>query len=154
MQTVILFLNMYSVFLFAGSKAHDGQSKRALHRWTKACSAWSWTQAPSWETCGPQTIDETCRYSQSCKLLCQHVHSHFIVSKYIILIPMAVIKSWEPGIPPSYYKCDPWLLLLENRRKIEPKVTPSCLIPHLLVGFTQQLGILVTILHTIYCHVS
>ena len=84
----------------------------------------------------------------------QQVHSHFIVSKCIILIPMAIIKRWEPGIPPSYYKCDPRLLLLENRRKREPKVTPSCSIPHLLVGFTQQLGILVTILHTIYCHVS
>ena len=101
---------MYSVFLFAGSKAHDGQSKRALHRWTKACSAWSWTQAPSGEACGPQTIDETCRYSQSCKLLCQHVHSHFIVSKYIILIPRAVIKRGGWGFPqatmnvtPSYF---------------------------------------------------
>ena len=55
---------------------------------------------------------------------------------------MAIIKRWGPGISPSYYKCDPRLLLLENRRKIEPKVTPSCLIPQLLVVFTQQLGTL------------
>ena len=70
------------------------------------------------------------------------MHSHVIVSKCIILIPMAIIKRWGPGISPSYYKCDPRLLLLENRRKIEPKVTPSSLIPQLLVVFTQQLGTL------------
>ena len=38
------------------------------------------------------------------------------------------------------------LLLLENRRKIEPKEIPSCLIPCLLVVFTLQLEILVTTL--------
>ena len=74
-------------------------------------------------------------------------HVHFVTTSaysfyYIILIPRAIIKRWGPGIPPSYYKCDPRLLLLENRRKIEPKVTPSCLIPQLLVVFTQQLGTL------------
>ena len=40
----------------------------------------------------------------------------------------------------------PQLLLLENRRKIEPKEIPSHLIPHLLVVFTRQLEILVTTL--------
>ena len=41
----------------------------------------------------------------------------------------------------------PWLLSNENRRKIEPKETLSCLIPCLLVVFTQQLlEILVTTL--------
>ena len=35
---------------------------------------------------------------------------------------------------PSYYKCGPLLLSQENRRKIEPKEIPSCLIPHLLVS--------------------
>ena len=49
------------------------------------------------------------------------------------------------GIPPGYYKCGPQLLSSENRRKIEPKEIPSCLIPCLLVVFyTQQLEILVT----------
>ena len=38
----------------------------------------------------------------------------------------------------------PRLLLLENRRKIEPKEIPSCLIPRLLVVITRQLEILVT----------
>ena len=38
------------------------------------------------------------------------------------------------------------LLLLENRRKIEPKEIPSRLIPRLLVVFTRQLEILVTTL--------
>ena len=41
----------------------------------------------------------------------------------------------------------PWLLLLENRRKIEPKEIPSCLNSRLLVVFTWQLEILVTTLH-------
>ena len=41
----------------------------------------------------------------------------------------------------------PRLLLLENRRKIEPKEIPSHLIPRLLVVFTWQLEILVTTLH-------
>ena len=51
-----------------------------------------------------------------------------------------------PGICPGYYKHGPWLLSKENRRKIEPKETPSCLIPCLLVVFTWQLEILVTTL--------
>ena len=38
----------------------------------------------------------------------------------------------------------PRLLLLENRRKIEPNEIPSCLIPRLLVVITWQLEILVT----------
>ena len=57
----------------------------------------------------------------------------------------AVIKGWGPGISPSYYECGP-LLLLENRRKLEPKETPRCLIPRLLVVFTRQLEILATTL--------
>ena len=56
----------------------------------------------------------------------------------------AVIKSRGPGIFPSYYECGPWLLSLGNRRKIDPREIPRCLIPHLLVVFTQQLEILVT----------
>ena len=56
----------------------------------------------------------------------------------------AVIRSRGPGISLGYYECGPWLLLLENRRKIEPKEIPSCLIPHLLVVFNRQLEILVT----------
>ena len=56
----------------------------------------------------------------------------------------AVIRSQGPGISLGQYECGPWLLLLENRRKIEPKEIPSCLIPHLLVVFTRQLEILVT----------
>ena len=57
-----------------------------------------------------------------------------------------VIKSREPGISPGYYECGPRLLLWENRRKIEPKEIPSCLIPRLIVVFTRQLEILVTTL--------
>ena len=58
----------------------------------------------------------------------------------------AVIKRRGPGISPDYYECFPQLLSEENRRKIEPKEIPSCLIPRLLVVFTQQLEILVTTL--------
>ena len=39
-----------------------------------------------------------------------------------------IIKSPGPGIFPGYYECGPRLLLLENRRKIEPNKIPSCLI--------------------------
>ena len=58
----------------------------------------------------------------------------------------AVIKSWGPGISPGHYECNPRLLLLENRRKLEPKETPRCLIRRLLVVFTRQLEILTTTL--------
>ena len=57
-----------------------------------------------------------------------------------------VIKSRGPGIFPGYYESGLRLLLLENRRKIEPKEIPSRLIPRLLVLFTRQLEILVTTL--------
>ena len=57
-----------------------------------------------------------------------------------------VIKSRGPGISPGYHECGPRLLLFESIRKIEPKETPSCLIPCLLVVFTQQHKILVTTL--------
>ena len=51
----------------------------------------------------------------------------------------AVIKSRGPEISPGYYEHGPQLLSKENKRKIEPKETPRCLIPHLLVVFTLQL---------------
>ena len=49
--------------------------------------------------------------------------------------PRAVIKGRGLGISPSYYECGLLLLPFENRRKIEPKDIPSCLIPCLLVVF-------------------
>ena len=55
----------------------------------------------------------------------------------------AVMKSRGPGLSPDYYECSPRLLLLENRRKMEPKEIPSCLIPYILVVFTEQHRILV-----------
>ena len=69
-----------------------------------------------------------------------------VIYSFISHWSRAVIKNWGPGISPGYYKCGPWLLSLENRRKIEPKEILSCLIPHLLVVFTRQLEILVTTL--------
>ena len=53
----------------------------------------------------------------------------------------AVINSRELGI-----ECGLQLLFLENRRNIEPKEIPSCLIPCLLVVFTWELELLVTTL--------
>jgi len=50
------------------------------------------------------------------------------------------------GFPLVTIKHNPWLLLLENRRKRELKEIPSCLIPHLLIVFAQELEILVTAL--------
>ena len=58
----------------------------------------------------------------------------------------AVIKRWGPGISAGYYERGPRPLSKENRRKIEPKETPSCLIPRLLFVFSRQLKILVTTL--------
>ena len=64
-----------------------------------------------------------------------------------ISLARVVINGRGPGIFSSYYlESGPWQLLLENRRKIEPKEIPSCLIPRLLVVFTRQLEILVTTL--------
>ena len=60
---------------------------------------------------------------------------------WIRLLFQVVIKSWGLGISPSYYECHPRLLLLVNRRKIEPKEIPIYLIPGLLVVFTRQLEI-------------
>ena len=50
-----------------------------------------------------------------------------------------VIESQGLGISPGYYECGPQIISLENRIKIEPEEIPSCLIPCLLVIFTQQL---------------
>ena len=58
----------------------------------------------------------------------------------------AVIKSRGAGISPGYYYCGLRLLLMENKRKLEPKETPRCLIPRLLLVFTRQLEILTTTL--------
>ena len=64
----------------------------------------------------------------------------------------AVIERRGPEISPGYYEHGPQLLSKENKRKIEPKETPRCLIPHLLVVFTLQLEILVTTLIVLsYC---
>ena len=71
-------------------------------------------------------------------------HSSFVSQANTKL--SAVIKSWGLGISPGYYECGPRLLLLGNRRKLEPKETPRCLIPSLLVVFTRQLKILATTL--------
>ena len=52
-----------------------------------------------------------------------------VLRLFLVTIHRAVIKGWGPGISPGCYECGPWLLSLENRRKIEPKEIPSCLIP-------------------------
>ena len=65
---------------------------------------------------------------------------------YLNALNRAVIKRRGPRISPNYYERFPQLLSEENRRKIEPKEIPSCLIPRLLIVFTQQLEILVTTL--------
>ena len=52
------------------------------------------------------------------------------------------LRGGGRGFPPATMKVFPSYF----QRKIEPKEIPSCLIPHLLVVFTQQLQILVTTL--------
>ena len=92
-----------------------------------------------------------------------------IDSLALVLASRAVIKCGGPGaggppgdgdlgggggggVPPGYIEFapppphPPTQISEENRRKIEPKEIPSCLIPHLLVVFTWQLEILVTVL--------
>ena len=64
----------------------------------------------------------------------------------LIFFARAVIKRGGPRISRSYYECGPQLLSKEYRRKTEPKETPSCMISHQLVVFTQQLEIVVTTL--------
>ena len=67
------------------------------------------------------------------------------------MVVRVFIKRRGPEISPSYYELGPRLLSKENRRKMEPKETPSCLIPRLLVLFTLQLEIFVTTLGSISC---
>ena len=62
----------------------------------------------------------------------------------------AVIERRGPEISPGYYEHGPQLLSKENKRKIDPKETPSCLVPRLLVVFTLQLEILVTTLSLVW----
>ena len=61
---------------------------------------------------------------------------------------MAFVKRPRLGINPGCYDRGPQLLSRENRRKIEPKETPCCLISRLLVFTARQLEILVTTLKT------
>ena len=60
------------------------------------------------------------------------------------------------GISTGYYECGLRPLSLKNRRKLEPKETPRCLIPHLLIVFNWQLAILATtvcvLVDTVACH--
>ena len=56
----------------------------------------------------------------------------------------AIIKRRGPGIFLSYYEHCSQLLSKKNKKNRTKKETPSCLIPHLLFVFTQQLEILVT----------
>ena len=56
------------------------------------------------------------------------------------------LRAGGRGFSPATKESGPRLLLLENRRKIDPKEIPSPLIPRLLVVFTRQLEILVTTL--------
>ena len=56
------------------------------------------------------------------------------------------LSGGDRGAFAGYYERGPQLLTRENRRKIEPKETPSCLITRLIFVFTRQLKILVTTL--------
>ena len=70
-------------------------------------------------------------YGTSCKVILQGYHQEAGAGDFPRL-PW----TW----PPATFK--------ENRRKIEPKEIPSCLIPHLLVIFTEQHEMFVTTLYT------
>ena len=53
------------------------------------------------------------------------IFTRFVTLRYHLFVTTficrAVIKSRGPGVSPGYYECGPRLLLLENRRKKEPK---------------------------------
>ena len=61
-------------------------------------------------------------------------------------------NSQGAGISHGCYECGFRLVTQENKRNIEPKEIPSCLIPRLLVVFTRQLEILVTALEIVLYH--
>ena len=65
---------------------------------------------------------------------------------YPTLFIRVVIKSRGAGDLPRLLWVWPRLFLWENKRKIEPKEIPSCLIARLLIVFARQLEILVTTL--------
>ena len=75
-------------------------------------------------------------------VVCEVVHATYPVFYYQTLNSDAVGGR---GFSPAT-KSGPQLLLLENRRKVQPKEIPSRLIPRLLDVFTRQLEILVTTL--------
>ena len=64
--------------------------------------------------------------------------------RYIETVMPETGNTFRAVIKWGYYEHGPQLLSKENKRKIEPNETPSCLIPCLLVVFTLQLEILVT----------
>ena len=74
-----------------------------------------------------------------------HVQCHLISWCDLVRTGLSS-RAGGQGFSPATKRVAPWLLLLENRRKIEPKEIPSRLIPRLLVVFTRQLEILVTTL--------
>ena len=62
---------------------------------------------------------------------------------YIAKDSRSVIKRRGPGISPATMNVAPSYFQRIDRRKIEPKKIPRCLIPSLLVVFPWQLDILV-----------
>ena len=56
------------------------------------------------------------------------------------------LRDGDREFPPATMSVAPATFIGKNRRKIEPKDFPSCLIAYLLVVFTQQHKILVTTL--------
>ena len=56
------------------------------------------------------------------------------------------LRAGGRGFPPATMSVVPGYFYWKIEEKLEPKETPSCLIPHLLVVFTQQLEILTTTL--------
>ena len=62
------------------------------------------------------------------------------------VIGRAVITGWGPGISSGFHAYKPRYFHRKTEDKYKKEI-PSCLIPHLLVVFTQQLEILVKTLN-------
>ena len=106
----------------------------------------NWLDKITRESCHTWDLVTYCNTSLPWLVKCTTC-TDFVAKEELLSTFRVVIKSRGPGIFPGYQESGPRLLLLENRRKIEPKEIPSHLIPRLLVVFTRQLEILVTTLY-------
>ena len=98
-------------------------------------------------------VKDKCRFIDISNICRSKTIIPVIIIIFIVILSCSLVFSGysQPAPQQNTLRMSEWsgsrLLLLENRRKIEPKEIPSRLIPCLFVVFTRQLEILVTTLH-------